>query len=139
MKNELFQKVADKYMKKFQEMKEKYRPKSESWNDVAPNLITGLIGSLFGLRNPDRNKRNCFRSNFINCMKALKTYFNLLEKYPEFKKAEFESKEGAYPDIFNYVYEVEGINLIHNKQSTHERYVNLVKARLESKLEEAVK
>lgn len=85
------------------------------------------------IRRPE--KRDFWRKRFLTVRKITEVYFGLLTKFPDFKKGEFTSPDGYFPDLCHYVYSKEAAEeqeqLFGHSPATHAHYVFLAQHRLE--------
>ncbi|MGV8152245.1 MAG: hypothetical protein ACP5OG_04120 [Candidatus Nanoarchaeia archaeon] len=135
MNNKLYFAVAEKYLQKYQELKN-YSKGDSKFRDVGANLLVSLEGCAYALQKWELNNETFKekRKKFILNLKSIKNYFNLIDKFPEFKNGELNNEDGYFPELYYYsltkgaVKEQEklfgGINTI-------KHYVLLSKTRLE--------
>jgi len=98
MRDELYQKVAERYSEEFCEIEKKRR--NNSFRDIAGNLITGLENYAYLiLESKDLGIKKRDKKNFNKNRRALRDYFRLLENHPEFKKAELKLNKGYFPEF----------------------------------------
>ncbi|MBI2628962.1 hypothetical protein HYW74_02675 [Candidatus Pacearchaeota archaeon] len=132
MITDLYQKVYQKYIKKWEEV-EKEATGSSKFRDIAANLIVGLNG-FRGMASDNPNQRE-WREGFCNTYELIKTYFRLMDTFPEFREAELKTEKGYFPDISDYVCSKSGIDeRKRTNVSAIEQYVSRAKQRLEGKV-----
>ncbi|HJX50150.1 MAG TPA: hypothetical protein VJ438_01675 [Candidatus Nanoarchaeia archaeon] len=104
-KPETYQKVADRYTQKFNELME-INPDS-NFGDISRNILSGVYGYLYFIIKSNKvTPRN--RKAFLRSLSKIRTYYKLIDKFPEFRQGEL-TKEGAFPDLKEFMNSEEGI------------------------------
>ena len=131
-KPETYMKVADRYGQRLTELA-KINPNS-NFSDIARNVFMGVSGyaqliNLSGEVTSDDRKR------FLRTLRRIKTYYNLIDKHPEFRQGEFTPR-GAFPDLLEFAKTEEGIRQAREVgiEGAQSHYVYLAKQKLERKL-----
>jgi hypothetical protein len=125
--------LTEEQRKKLQELKSRYENllnKSEgNFNDIATNLMIGLEAV-------DRlSAREDFRKRGEHYIKALESYFDLIEEFPEFEEREFLLPYGAFPDLRKRASAIESKpeqKRLFGWSTAHAHYVYLSEQRLKS-------
>ena len=123
MKAETYQKIYERYLDKYEVINKEVKTGFCRFRDIAANLLSC---DIYISDNPDDRKK------FFVEIKALRDYFRLLDKYPEFREDELSKLEGHFPEFSatlneaaNFDYQAEGFS----NYLTH--YVDYSKRRLE--------
>jgi len=131
-KPETYQKVADRYMRKLNELV--VINQYSNFADISRNILSGVNGYLYFITQANEVTSNN-RKRFLKSLKGLRTYYHLIDKFPDFRQGEFTSG-GAFPDLKEFAISVEG-----SEQGrkigiggAQRYYVHLAKQRLEGKL-----
>jgi len=130
-KPETYQKVADRYMKRFNEITSKHR--MTHFRDIAGNILSGVSGYAQFI---DRqNEDSKYRHKFLRFLKKIREYYKLLDKYTEFMQGEL-TREGAFPDLKEFVESEDGQRQAQELgiEGFQNHYAYLCKQRLEGKL-----
>jgi hypothetical protein len=99
MKIEKIRAVTERYNCRINELEQAGCLKGNS-HHVLFNLICGLgMATDFLEDYPERAKWEDRRSNYLENLRRIKTYFRLLDNHPKFKEAEFNIDLGYFPDI----------------------------------------
>ena len=91
---ETLERIAEKYKVRINELNGS--PGKSHFNHLIGNLYTLVCAAPVLSR--DEPGWKDFKGVYRKSVKALKTYLNLLEKFPEFREAEFKP-EGYFPGI----------------------------------------
>jgi len=132
MKDELYVKVAKRYFDKFHKIIEENNPTGR-YMDISGNLVNILIGNAEILNMLEENEKREIKNIFVRSLKATRDYFNMLENFPEFRKAELHLRNGYFPELINYVYNSKNAKKERKKENysgVHIQYVFLAKDRL---------
>jgi len=130
-KPETYQKVADRYMKRFNEITSKHR--MTHFRDIAGNILSGVSGYAQFI---DRqNEDSKYRHKFLRFLKKIREYYKLLDKYPEFMQGEL-TREGAFPDLKEFIQSEDGLKQAEELGGIgfQSHYIHLAEKRLEGKL-----
>ncbi len=94
---ETLEKIADKYQRKIKELN-KGMGGITHFNHVANNLCQYMFltpdNLRYGLVSWEEE-----RSSYRKALKAIRAYFTLIERFPEFGEAELKTSEGYFPDV----------------------------------------
>jgi|GEM_PF-5778884 len=129
MRRELYERVAERYLERYKELCEFSEGKS-NFRDVGGNLICILTAyAELGELGKDQRKY------FMDALKAIRSYFRLLNKFPEFRDAELRLEDGYFPDLRKYVDSEEGKaereKLFGYADCRAKHYIHLAEERLE--------
>src|SRR3989344_9426065 len=131
-RTDLYRRVAERYTKKFYE-EFKGEPKSSShYRHIAANLISAMRGYGFGIEDGDTENIYDYKIQFLNRLKALRIYLNLIRSLPKFREAEFKTEKGYFTDIEKFICSNEGVaEREKTKIDIHSQYVFSAKKRLD--------
>lgn len=132
MRKELYQKLFERYGQKFNEIKDESKGDSR-FRDIVPNLL-----AYEGACMVDEGFFESKRKEIRESLHALKNYFRLIEKYPEFRKAELNETGGHFPEFGAHMEDLE-INFDYEKEgfsSCKTHYISYAKKKLENKVGE---
>lgn len=135
MRNELYEKVAERYREKYKEIVDTTSHTIDgAFNDIARNLLEGLsaITYTFRLKLPEEREK-LLKHFFVVNLKSIRDYFKLLEDFPEFKEEELFGNKGCFPDLREKIYSEEGrreSKELFGEAMAHNHYVHLAKQRL---------
>ena len=105
-----------------------------SFHDIAGGLRIGLVSCVY-LMNEVPEEIEKWEKEFEIHFKAIRVYFNLLKRFPEFRKGEFTSLESHFPDLYEHSYNCppSEIKELFGTSFSPIYYVYLAQKRLEGK------
>jgi hypothetical protein len=137
MKDELYLRVAKKYLTRYYELNRHAKSGDCLFKDVASNLVAALKGGALELLegNRDETTRETIKKGFVLGLRAVRDYFRMLEGSPEFFRDEMAGIKGHFPELLDKAYSLESrgeqIKLFGHAPNVHLHYVYLAKKRLE--------
>jgi hypothetical protein len=103
MGDESYQKEAEKYLKIYFDAISNLKS-TPAFHHFCGNLVTNLISYGAIISDGKDQEIETHKKQFDLYLNAVKIYFNLLEKYPEFKDKEFTQQKGYFPELYDILH-----------------------------------
>jgi uncharacterized protein YlxP (DUF503 family) len=95
---DILDKVTERYWQKVRDLKRDSTNGKSRFTHITNNILCAMIGDRDMVTGFDISW-NEVRKNYLGAMKKLRTYLDLIDKYPEFREAELKLERGFFNDI----------------------------------------